>query len=151
MADQTKVMWNEAVYPLAGTFQPHARVGAATVRFDGATGLVATVFGIPGISATRLATGHYRVAFPRSPARSIKCQATPVHNIGTAYQGQGPTGIGFSVQLANRSAPSGTIEMILTRGQPSAPATNLALGVPVNPPALSEVDLLLFITPIIRF
>jgi hypothetical protein len=146
MPEQPKQFANLDAYP-AEALNPSVRLGAATIRFTGATGLVGTAFGIPGITATRMATGHYRVAFPRSPARSMKFQATPVSPTGY----QGPTGVGFNVQLANRSAPSGTIDIFTTRGHPSGAAINLTSGIPMNPPDLSEVDLLVFTTPITRY
>jgi len=151
MADKPRVLTNEMVFPWDGTMQPRARWAAATVRFYGATGLVGTAFGIPGMSATRVATGHYRVHMPRAPNLSQKFSFTPMAAIPTAYQGQGPTGIGFGVVGANRAPASGTVDFFTTRGHPTATDTRLTQGIPVNPDAGSEVDVFVFTTPYTQY
>src|SRR3954470_9995135 len=47
----------------------HAFVGVERMFFQGATGLVSTLFGIPGLTATRVSTGTYRIQHP--PAVSV--------------------------------------------------------------------------------
>lgn len=146
MPEQPKHLANLDAYP-AESLAPSTRIGAATIRFTGATGLVATAFGFQGITATRLATGHYRVHMPRSPQLTTRYLAQSV--VPTGHQG--PTGVGFGVELANRAGPSGTVDLFTTRGAPSGFPTILTSGVPANPPHLAEVDLFVFTTPFPRY
>ena len=54
---------NAAQYP-ANTVQPNAFYGVHKLFFTGATGLIGSGYGVPGVTATRISTGIYRVQHP---------------------------------------------------------------------------------------
>jgi hypothetical protein len=122
----------------------HAFVGMAKMFFNGATGLVSgptsagTFFGIPGISATRRATGIYPIAFPK--ARSVDIIAGV----------QAPTGQPYSVNVSQVNAASGTAivevsRMAVGNAATGAPSLFAALH---NPVSGTYVNLLFFVAPI---
>lgn len=148
MAEKPKVLANERRYPLQGLAAPYAMVDAGTIRFVG-SGLVGTAFGIPGMGATRIATGQYRVTIPRahgrpSPAHVQKYTTQFVSPTGF----QGPTGVGLNTQITHRSPASGTFDL-WTVGTPTG--FGVMGGLPANPPALSEVDVWVFTTPLTKY
>lgn len=150
MAEKPKVLQNERRFPIAGVIAPDAMLDACTVRISGPSGLVGTAFGIPGIGATRIATGQYRVTIPRapftpSPAHVQRFWTQSVNPTGF----QGPTGVGFNTKVTNRSPASGTFDLWTTRSSPTGLANIGEL--PVNPPHNSEIDVWIFTTPITKY
>ena len=150
MAEKPKVLQNERRFPPAGTIAPDAMFDACTVRISGPSGLVGTAFGIPGVGATRIATGQYRVTIPRAPQTPSPAHVQRYFAQAVAPTGfQAPTGVGFNAQIAHRAPASGTFDLFTTKASPTG------LGnvgqIPVNPPHNSEIDVWIFTTPITRY
>ena len=136
-------------YPLnvVGPKGQGAFVGSARIFFTGATGNVATFYGIPGLSATRVRTGIYNLQYP--PTKEV-----------TIYPAlQGPTGINYNLSIANVNSFSGTSELHVTRmgaapqtSASGADATTVSLTIrPQNPASGTRVNLLFFCSPIAEY
>lgn len=123
----------------------HAFVGMAKMFFNGATGLVSgptsagTFYGIPGISATRRATGVYPIKFP------------PARNLEIIPGVQAPTGNGLMVNISELNAVSGTAILQLTRMAAQTTPTGSSPSLfqqHVNPSSGTYVNMLWFCAPI---
>ena len=150
MAEKPKVLQNERRFPPAGTTAPDSMTDACTVRISGPSGLVGTAFGIPGVGATRIATGQYRVTIPRAPFTPSPAHVQRIWTQAVSPTGfQSPTGVGFNVQVGHKSPGSGTFDLWTTKASPTG------LGnvgqIPVNPPHNSEIDVWIFTTPIQKY
>jgi hypothetical protein len=119
---------------------PNSFLGGQEVFFQGATGLVATTFGIPGVTIGRLATGRYGVVHP------------PIKHAQILPHIQHPTGHGYSVQIAGRDGAqydgqSGYAEVHITRQEMAPVVTGTTPSmrvVPQNPPTGAKLDLFLY-------
>lgn len=95
-----------------GTKAQFAALGIHRVFFQGATGLVSTNYGVPGVTATRLSTGTYRLATPKG--KGVYINPAIVGTSGTYY----------SINVQNVNGISGTAEFQISKGGlPQTPAT----------------------------
>lgn len=117
-----------------------AFVGVHKVFFSGATGLVATSYGIPGVTATRVATGAYRLAFPTSRGVDI------IPGV------QAPSGAHYNINVSNVQPYSGTAEFQITRNHVGPIASGAAVAssylAPHNPVSGTFANLLFYVSPI---
>lgn len=81
----------------ANIVAPNGFVGTHKLFFTGSTGLVASGYGTPGFSATRVSTGIYRVKHP--PIKGLEMFAgiampsgAPSYKVDQITDGLGPTG-----------------------------------------------------------
>jgi hypothetical protein len=127
---------NRDQYPLSytGRAGQNAKVGLAQVRFTGSTGLVATVVGLPGVTATRQGTGTYDLVFPKSKGVHI----LPYLSC--------PTGTSAEVNVSNVGGPSGTAKIQITRMQSFGDPASMAAR-PFNPPTGTNLDLQFVFNP----
>lgn len=135
---------HKAQFPLntVGPKGQHAFCGVGKVFFTGTTGLVGTAYGIPGLTATRLSTGAYKVQFPASKSVDI------IPGV------QAPTGVHYDVQVGNVQPYSGTAELHISQrfntinSQSTGTSQPTGLLRPQNPASGTCVNLLFFVAPI---
>ena len=132
--------------------------GLATLQFAG-SGLVGTMFGIPGMSATRIATGVYDLRFPTVRSAvimpAIEDQSPSGVNMGNLFDARA----GFPNTTASGAGPglgggvSGMARLYTTRSfvTPSGGAAPTAFSSPINPPTGSVVNMLLIGSPITAY
>lgn len=131
-------------YPLNGIgprFQ-QASIGRALVRFHG-SGLVATIFGMPGVGATRSVTGIVNITFQKSPMEGTAPNLANGMFIGAEPQLAYPTLTGTpDVHVGNVNSHSGTAELYSTKTlHPGVIASNnpTSYASPVNMPSGMQV------------
>ncbi len=140
----------QAQFPLnaVGPKGQHAFVGVAKMFFNGATGLVSgptsagTFFGIPGISATRRATGIYPIKFPAVRALDI------IPGV------QAPTGQPYVVNISSLNPTSGTAIVEVTRMEARTVTTGSSpsmYAAPQNPASGTYVNLFFFASPVAAY
>lgn len=121
-----------------------AFVGVQRVFFEGTTGLIGTMYGIPGVTATRVSTGIYRF------------KHDPCLNIDIIPGVEGPTGTQYHVNIPRASkgdGHSGSFDVHLTLQKNYGFAT----GIPSaaielqNPSTGTALKLLWFCSPIDKF
>ncbi len=114
-----------------------AFLGMERMFFQGQTGLVSTMYGIPGVSATRTATGVYTIAHPPCVAADIiPCV-------------QAPSGMFFATNVESSNSRSG-IATIKFFAESSTNAAS-GFGLAMNPPTGTQVKLLFFVSPYSEF
>ena len=124
-------------YPVRGVGRKSVNLTNGVARIVlGASGLVATCYGQPGTSATRIATGVYDLRFPSSKDVSIFPQVR-LPSGGYAYA----SGYEYNVKTAAVSGPSGMAQVFITE----VGATVLTGR--VNPRTGTMIDLLFFHSP----
>jgi len=119
---------------------PHAFVGSHQALFQGPTGLVATSFGIAGVTIGRLRTGVYGVKHP------------PIQHAQIWPSIQTPSGLGYDVTYRGMSgrpynSHSGYAEIAITRPEqaPVVTGTNPStLAMHHNPPTGAVLDLFFY-------
>jgi hypothetical protein len=130
---------------LIGVKAPDGILGSNQTFFQGATGLVATSFGIAGVTIGRLRTGVYGVKHP------------PIEHLQIWPSLQTPSGLGYNVAIkglsgsARADGVSGYFEVHITQqqGAPVVTTTNPSLIVMhQNPPTGTVLDLLWYGSPI---
>ena len=122
----------------------HAFVGMHRVFFTGSTGLIGTMYGVPGVSATRVSTGLYRF------------KHDPTVNVDIIPGVEGPTGTQYQVNVNKRNlsnggaGASGTFEVQINQMANAGFGTGLASGFvqPQNPATGTALKLLFFCSPI---
>jgi hypothetical protein len=124
----------------------HAFVGSHKVFFSGATGLVATSYGIPGVTVGRLRTGVYGIRFPQWKEATVM--------VGL----QVPTGVDYDAKVSGMSgighivAVSGGAELHISRtfNAPVASGTYTpsSFVCPQNPVTGTVAELRFFVSPI---
>jgi hypothetical protein len=121
-----------------GLKAPNAFIGSNQVFFQGPTGLVATNFGMPGVTVGRLRTGVYGV------------KHAPIEHLQIWPSIQAPSGLGYNVALrglsgtARYDGQSGYFEVHITRPEQSPVVTGTnpsTLIQPQNPPTGTVLDL----------
>lgn len=118
-------------YPLnaVGPKGQFAFIGVHRMFFTGSTGLVSTNYGVPGVTATRLSTGTYRLRLPN--ARAVYINPSVAGTSGTYYSAN---------VVNNASGISGIADVQISRGGAAqAPATGTTL------------DLWFFVSPVSSF
>ena len=132
-------------YPLnaVGPKGQNAFVGSAQMFFTGSTGLIATFFGVPGVSATRVRTGIYNLQYPLTKEVSIYPAL------------QGPTGAAYNLNIVNVQPFSGTAELHVSQviaPQIASGSNNPSATVQLqNPISGTRANLLFFVSPIAQF
>ena len=137
-------------------------IGDFTLEVRG-SGLVATLYGMPGVSATLVATGLYDIRFPFVAERGMRMYphvmaAEPKGPTGAFI---GPQGSGFVGVVPNVNAhvshvggQSGGALLNITnpfQGASSAAGGNMTGFRPVNPPTGTTVNVLVLGSPISRY
>lgn len=131
---------DSAQFPLnvVGNRGQGAFLGLERMFFQGQTGLVSTMYGIPGVSATRLSTGTYQIVHPSIVAADI------IPGV------QAPSGMYFQANISSHNSRSGVA--ILQFFQEAAPSfVSSGFGQPINPPTGTQVKLLFFCSPYTEF
>lgn len=115
-----------------------AFLGMERMFFQGQTGLISTMMGIPGVSGTRLSTGVYQIAHPPC----VACDILPTV--------QAPSGMFFQSNIAKHSAKSGIAELhFFNEAYNTGPASGYAQF--INPPTGTQVKLQFFVSPYNEF
>lgn len=115
-----------------------AFLGMERMFFQGQTGLVSTMYGIPGVSATRTATGVYQIAHPPCVAADI------IPSV------QAPSGLFFQCNVESSNSRSG-IATIKFFQEAAATNASSGYGTAMNPPTGTQVKLLFFVSPYSEF
>jgi len=125
-------------YPLnaVGNKGQQAFVGVHKIFFQGTTGLVATSYGVPGMVATRIATGSYGLVFDPTVGLDI------IPGI------QAPTGAHYTVNVSDVYPTSGTAKFQIARTGggtvPSGSTVPTLMVQPQNPVSGTIVNLMIF-------
>ena len=117
----------------------HAFIGVENLFFTGSTGLVGTMYGIPGVTATRVGTGVYRLAYP--VARGVDIIAGI----------RAPSGMAYQVNVNQLNPSSGTAEIVVSKGGPVPTGVASGFVQPINPVAGAQASLLFFVAPVTPF
>jgi hypothetical protein len=121
-------------------------IGLHQVYFQGATGLVGSAFGVPGVTVTRTGTGAYSVSYPKV-SKGGRCAIIP----GI----EAPTGFQYDVSIQTPNVPnSGTFKFNITKqtqflGSGAVPISGT--NQQVNPVSGTVLNLLFFGSPNVRF
>lgn len=129
-------------FPLltVGKSGQNAFIGEHKIRFSGPTGMVATSYGMPGVTVGRLATGVYGIRFPRWKEVSIDAQLyTPT---GVEYI----SSVGGMTGVAEIVGVSGGAELRLGRA-----ATGGAGVAPANAVTGMVVGLRFYVNPVTAY
>lgn len=129
-----------AQFPLnaVGTRGEGAFLGLERMFFQGQTGLVSTMYGIPGVSATRLSTGTYQIAHPPAIAADI------IPSV------QAPSGMYFQANITQHNSVSGIAQLqFFQEATPTLSASGF--GRLLDAPTGTQVKLLFFVSPYSAF
>lgn len=136
---------NVPQFPLnaAGQSGQQAFLGVEKVFFTGSTGLIGTMYGIPGFSATRVSTGLYTFVHDK------------IKHIDVIAGLECPTGTYLDVMVpsATKGSPSGTFQIQTYMRQ----AAGFGTGVPSiylqnqNPATGTVLKLMVYASPITPF
>lgn len=114
--------------------------GVHSVYFQGTTGLVATQYGIPGMVATRVQTGLYRLAFGRA-----------FGSVDINPSVEGPTGAIYGAvmqQPLHRNSGIAHVLLYSPLVSPTGAAQSTASFQPVNPATGTALKLFTFVAPV---
>lgn len=132
-------------FPPLGFNKPDIQLAAATIQFRGPTGavggpsgIVGTAFGLPGIGATRVYTGLYRVQVPKAEKFHVFLEPAVPTGVGTLA----PTGLPLSFAVANKNYASGTFELHYLSGSNANRQ---------NPPHNTELSLLFWVENLVQY
>ena len=117
----------------------HAFVGVERMFFQGQTGLVSTLFGIPGLSATRVSTGTYRIQHP------------PAVSVDVIPGMQSPSGTAFQANVINQNVRSGIVDIAIYNDAAGIVGAFSGMGALYNPPTGTELKMMFFVAPITPF
>lgn len=129
-------------------------LGAATIEL-GSSGLVGTAYGMPGFSATRIATGLYDMRFPQTAIRGAVFLTQP-----RVQTYPGPTGavvnsgapVDFAASVSKVGGESGIAYLNTYRSNTvQTGASPTYFSSLVNPPTGAAVDVFLIGSPIARY
>lgn len=139
MGDQNAMHYGQNPLNVVGPKGAHAFIGTDTVFFTGATGLVGTAYGIPGVTCTRVSTGLYQVDYPPCKGANIWAQV------------RAPTGHSYTANITALNAVSGTAYLHLTRQVAGKLITTGSMPTtynqPHNPVSGTMVDLMFMFSP----
>jgi hypothetical protein len=96
------------------------------------------MYGVPGVSATRLSTGVYQIAHPPSVGADIIPAV------------QAPSGMFFQANITKHTAKSGIAELHFFQEAANTGAPS-GFGQFINPPTGTQVKLLFFVSPYSEF
>jgi hypothetical protein len=106
--------------------------------FQGQTGLISTMYGIVGVTATRLSTGTYQLRHPPCVAADILPSV------------QAPSGMYFQANVSQHAANSGVA--VLQFFQEASPSiVSSGFGQLMDAPTGTQVKLLFFVSPYSAF
>ena len=131
---------DNAQFPLnaVGTRGEGAFLGMERMFFQGSTGLISTMYGIVGVSGTRISTGTYQIQHPPCVAADIMPTV------------QAPSGMYFQANVSSHNVQSGlaTIQFF----QEASPTINSSgFGQLINAPTGTSLKLLFFVSPYSAF
>lgn len=121
-------------------------IGLHQVYFQGATGLIGSAFGIPGITITRTGTGAYNLSYPKVGSQGRCAILAGI---------EAPTGFSYDVTVQSpNNANSGTAKINITRqvqfiGSGAVPISGTVQA--INPVSGTVLNLLFFGSPNKRF
>jgi hypothetical protein len=141
-------------------------IGDATLEFGG-SGMVATAYGYPGLSATLIGTGVYDIRVPNVVARGLRIypqaqageQKGPTGaQIGPLASGAAVTTPGFNVHMSHVGGPTGSA-LLNTTSPIANPSGVVGVGAGVGtggsraifPPTGAIVNMLILGSPITRY
>lgn len=123
----------------------HSLVGMETIFFEGLTGLIGTAYGIPGVTATRVATGAYRMNFPSSPQASGAMGVVLIPSLNA------PTGNFFGVNVTDVHSVTGVAHLNFTTAEMQVSGAPTNIRRPVNPASGTRLHVLFYVSPITPF
>lgn len=134
------LFYNAPQFPLnsVGSKGQAAFVGVAKLNFSASGALVGTCYGIPGVGATRVATGAYNLTFP----------STVEVDIFTQIQ-QSPSGVIYDTAVNNVNAITGIAQLQIFGQTPVGGATGTLT--PQNPASGTTLSIMFFASPVTRF
>lgn len=115
-----------------------AFLGLERMFFAGQTGNVSTMYGVPGTTATRTATGVYTIQHPSCVAADI------IPSV------QAPSGMYFQANIVSHNSVSGTAVMQFFNEAMNTGAAS-GFGQLVNPPTGTQVKLQFYVSPYGQF
>lgn len=131
---------DNAQFPLnaVGTRGEGAFLGMERMFFQGQTGLISTMYGIVGVSATRLSTGTYQLRHPPCVAADILPSV------------QAPSGMYFQANVSQHNANSGVAQLQFFQ-EASPSIVSSGFGQLMDAPTGTQVKLLFFVSPYSAF
>lgn len=117
----------------------HAFVGVERMFFQGQTGLVSTLFGIPGLTATRVSTGTYRIQHP------------PAVSVDVIPGMQSPSGTQFQANIIGQNPRSGVVDIHILNDSGNQTGAASGFAQLINPPTGTELKMMFFVAPITPF
>lgn len=138
-------MGEQAQFPLnaIGRSGQDAFLGVEKVFFTGSTGLIGTMFGVPGLSATRVSTGLYTFVHDK------------VTHIDVIAGLECPTGtyLDVNIPVATKGSPSGTFQVQTYNRQAAGFGTGVPsiFFTPQNPATGTVLKLMIYGSPITPF
>lgn len=134
-------------YPLnvVGPKGQHGFMGTSTSFFEGATGLIGTTYGIPGVTMTRVATGAYRVNFPSSPQVSGAMGVTILPGLNA------PSGNFYDVNVSDVNSVTGVAHIQIAQFSGTGTGVVTQMMRPANPVSGTKLHLQFFVSPITPF
>lgn len=130
----------------AGKAGQNAFLALETVHFVGATGLIGSAYGIPGVTLTRTSTGAYTISYP--PINQAQGRVAIIPGLEV------PTGQAYDVSLTQHYPGSGTTQINITRmGNAIASGAVPVSGTvqPMNPATGTVLSLLFVVNPVTKF
>lgn len=112
-----------------------AFIGLERMFFQGQTGLVSTMYGVPGTTATRTATGVYTIVHPSCVAADI------IPSV------QAPSGMFFQANISAHNAVSGIAVMQFFQESQGPSMVASGFGQLMNPPTGTQVKLQFYVNP----
>ena len=121
-----------------GTRGEGAFLGMERMFFQGQTGLISTMYGIVGVSGTRLSTGTYQIKHPPCVAADIMPTV------------QAPSGLYFQTNVSNHNVQSGLATLQFFQ-EVVGTAVSSGYGQLIDAPTGTQVKLLFFVSPYSAF
>ncbi len=112
-----------------------AFLGLERMFFQGQTGLVSTMYGVPGTTATRTATGVYTIQHPSCVEADI------IPSV------QAPSGMYFQANISSHNAKSGTAVLQFFQEAQGPSMVASGFGQLMNPPTGTQVKLQFYVNP----
>lgn len=131
---------DNAQFPLnaVGTRGEGAFLGMERMFFQGQTGLIGTMYGIVGVSGTRISTGVYQIRHPPCVAADIMPTV------------QAPSGLYFQVNVSDHNVQSG-LATLQFFNEAAPTFVSSGFGQFINPPTGTQVKLQFFVSPYSAF
>ena len=112
-----------------------AFLGLERMFFQGQTGLVSTMYGVPNTTATRTATGVYTIQHPSCVDADI------IPSV------QAPSGMYFQANITSHNAKSGVAVLQIFNESPNQTGAASGFGQLINPPTGTQVKLQFYVNP----